>query len=1004
MTTSINSNVPTRPLTVELTGNSLIDKETIAASLDTLPEFVSYTQGSSNVYILDDIINQHIKEENIDFQSLISTVRYFFPEIDELTVLKLWIARSNITDSNLLFYIQTEIGSLLDISTFMNYDSKDFLEVIQTKREQNKRKVLKRQSDKTSFGKGIPYTQIFPMSRTFKIVSNHIIPLEVIFDNYEPCSNIPFCTFNGMYKYAFEYSPESTIQSSENLILFKYEAGVEPRNIYVYNSDKATEMLITVLLDEDETEIYTQIISCIRTDIGEHTFQQTSIQAVLFFLGYKVDKYIFADFIMNTPVVSQQFTLGEFSSATKKTATTRIYMNNPGVTAIIGTKELQASGTDNKYIGNLISTGNTYTRIFITRAQSIEDINIFADQLSKILELYISKYDEIYKIYRKYIPTFESKSTLVTNLSVPEKSLLDPEIFLPNYSRMCPNIPVVSDPSSKSDNAIEFPKGSGIFYECKDDVYKYPGVRKNIISNSDKYPYVPCCFKVEQTTKPNFLKYYSEGIVEQAEQIRMITTDKPLNPRFFGILPESINNLLTSLNIEKAYARHGVSVTTDSFIDCISLAIDSKVTRESILKNVNLTLCLQENPGMTLYDIKLMIENKNVYFDPRRYLRLIEHLININIYLFDSNGISLPYHVHGYYKYKNNIRRSILIYEHRDIRRCELIASWDTDTEEYEYIHEFSSETMDNILYESFPMWVSGKKIYSIKPEPITEKCISQYVDMYGKVRGMLVQDENMNGPVYIKTPPLPTLNVPLTHKNHVNNNTDVIYISRYLPKEFHVFSNVYSGKDKYEESIHNWRIAKFLSNSIIYLYSVWVNDTGNTDIAEFFRQKTVVQPSYTYNKVGADTEFISQYLDSENKLIVPSTTSLEHLVFVLTHTLSNNPQKVLNYYKNKYFKDYYNSIGSYRRGRFILSLELYTGSLPEHVHFVPQIGQDGYIISLDNKLYRTNFTDDSYFNDSTVYMFNSPGNIVKRGQGRRKILVYKYRDIVYYLLLTEIK
>ena len=183
MTTSINSNVPTRPLTVELTGNSLIDKETIAASLDTLPEFVSYTQGSQTVYILDDIINQHIKEENIDFRSLVNTVKLFFPEIDELTVLKLWIATSNITDSNLLFYIQTEIGSLLDISTFMNYDSKDFLEVIESKREQNKRKVLKRQSDKTSFGKGIPSTQIFPTSRTFKIVPTRkarALPVDLI--------------------------------------------------------------------------------------------------------------------------------------------------------------------------------------------------------------------------------------------------------------------------------------------------------------------------------------------------------------------------------------------------------------------------------------------------------------------------------------------------------------------------------------------------------------------------------------------------------------------------------------------------------------------------------------------------------------------------------------------------------------------------------------------------------------------------------------------------------
>src|SRR5690606_13769970 len=219
---------------------------------------------------------------------------------------------------------------------------------------------------------------------------------------------------------------------------------------------------------------------------------------------------------------------------------------------------------------------------------------------------------------------------------------------------------------------------------------------------------------------------YSEGIVEQSEQIRMITTDKPLNPKFFGILPESINNLLTAINIEKAYARHGVSITKDSFLDCISLAIENKITRENVLRSVNLTLCLQENPGMTLYDIRLMIENKNVYFDPRRYIKLVENLVGVNIYLFDSNGIALPYHVHGYYKYKNNVRRSIFIYEHKDIRRCELIAAWDTESEEYEYIHDLSSDTMDNILYESFPMWVSGKRIYSIKPDPITEKCISQ--------------------------------------------------------------------------------------------------------------------------------------------------------------------------------------------------------------------------------------------------------------------------------------
>ncbi len=110
---------------------------------------------------------------------------------------------------------------------------------------------------------------------------------------------------------------------------------------------------------------------------------------------------------------------------------------------------------------------------------------------------------------------------------------------------------------------LPYPKGEPqIIFVCPDDKFPFPGVKENkVLPNRDRYPFIPCCYKRNQTepgTRTGYNRYYRGAKpVTTARSSHEYKTDKLLPPQRTGKLPIVIKNLL-SIHKPTEYKRYGV--------------------------------------------------------------------------------------------------------------------------------------------------------------------------------------------------------------------------------------------------------------------------------------------------------------------------------------------------------------------------------------------------------------------------------------------------------------
>lgn len=979
----------------------------VALEYNTLPRFISYNNGK--VDLLSEYIQQDVDNDSIDFISFYNTVKDIFPNTSEKEVLQLWIIdnKTLTNDKSLIFYVQFQVNDLLDIQTFIDYDKNDFIKELDNQKTILKNQVRRRIDTEQKLTGSIPYTEFFPKYKNYKFQSQLQTPLSVVFDNSVPIKEIPFISYAKMYKYALGFNPLSNMELSlDNTIILKRNIADDFIDILIFFENDYLTIETSILTSENAESVLELVIKVLNIELSEYNIVQSGIQGLFFFLGYTIDQYIFTDFIMNNSTASSYFSIGEFLSVSRKNSSSRIYFPSHNVTAIFSSKVLLSASIDNKNLSKLLSTNDPYIRIFISTASTDFDISKFIEMFSKILYLYYIEYESIYKIYKKYIPSFHPKINLERKLNIPTQKL-DPELFLPNYSRSCPHIPKVLEENEHAEHELIFPKDSATRYTCTDPIYKFPGVRENNLENSDKYPYIPCCFKTDQSTKPKYKKYYDIDNVKSIEQIRMITTNKPLNPKFFGVLLPNINNLLTSLNINKSYVRYGVIKSPSSFLSCLEIALNKKIHRHNIPKLINISLASQENPGESVNDILQIINDNTQYFNPRKYIRLLEEIYNVNIYIFSEDELIIPNHVFGYYRYTKPNRSVIMIYEHTEINQCELISEWDIDTGEYTHIHENLTSNMESVFDDINESWINHSKNISItKPEFLT-KCIGQYIDLYGKVRGLLISLENKD--IYIDTLPLPPINVPFVNKIYENNkNVEEDFYKlyyQYIDRNINgvQISFPIKNTNSLEVVTKQIKIANYLSEVFMYMYSKWMYSTGKKELSDFVKENIIVISDFKYIVTSPElSDIINVFV--ENKFVCTSSKMIEKLLFVLRRELKNNTLKVQDYYKKKYISDYYTSIFDFKKGKFILTTSFPSNPLTKYitVNNIVKIDDNNYYILLDNNIYKAQEVDNIDYS-SDIYVYNGKDNIVHLPGSLPKVLVFKNNNIKKYIQLSDI-
>ena len=408
--------------------------------------------------------------------------------------------------------------------------------------------------------------------------------------------------------------------------------------------------------------------------------------------------------------------------------------------------------------------GQSYVRIKISKAKSLSHVYRFQKIISKLFVKYKEQVDEIIDIYREFIPNFGEKPKIQIKESKSKLKDIVPEQFISNYTRLCSKPPEIIFPENREMYLEQFPdrqliifpntieEGEQHEYICTDDIYKFPGVKKNNLENKNQFKYLPCCYPKDQRNRKNYKDYY-ENIKtindDQVKNERIILTNKILNADNFGILPEYLNNMFVSIQHNFDFYRKGVTRSKNSFIECIAEIFDPEYKQfsrddikissflEKIRKDLvnfqSVAITRQEEYDKNITEIKQNILDMEQYFDPKKYYRLLEEKYNCNIYLFDETKMIIPYHLQNYLRYSSRYSNSVFIFEHYGS---------ESDNAKYpqcEIIIGINPQIGDNTQFYSLPY----SNNISLSVEKIFIKYNQSY--LYNRLSTRIKLPENLN-------------------------------------------------------------------------------------------------------------------------------------------------------------------------------------------------------------------------------------------------------------------
>jgi hypothetical protein len=723
---------------------------------------------------------------------------------------------------------------------------------------------------------------------------------------------------------------------------------------------------------------------------------EESVTGTFYYPQYGLNNYVLADLIMNDPIFSMLMNVNEQEKTTKKKSGLYIHFNHPltgHISATITTKKRTSDDISMKYESKeIFPMGENYIRVRVAKAKDFKSMKYFQKLLGYLINRYDQKYNEILNFYREYIPNFgveikENKKESNKNLSLSKQV---PEVFVPQYTRNCKlnrNPALISEekalPLIDKGKAIKFPRDpiqSGLplpsdgknqyYYTCNHPEFPFIGLKKNKLSNSNNFPFVPCCFIVDQRKKDDFRQYY-EGKIPSHQKIdhnqTIIKTDKILSLNQYGVLPDNIKNFFTLINTDHDYEeiRQGVERSPNSFIQCIVKALDIKKDVKNIRKKLATpayaALCRQEMYDSTSKEIEEKISNPELYFDPKLFIHLLEYYFNCNIFIFTKKSgegkIILPRHKQSYYK-NLNLHKCIYIFEHwgsesdhAKFPQCEIIIRYNINKGVqnlltrpqliYTYKQAKNIRKIFSLINTTYALRKRITPIIFNLPDNI--KIFSQWIDTYGKTRKINIKI-NLNSNIYkisLITTPIPPLNIKET------TNSKTYYASKQQAqklKEILPLSNIKENKDNITALIGNVNIkilfkdqttrinrfksvlksythykkyARYLVEYTFWMFSIFLKEKDIVKITDqvivrFFRKKYTIQPEFQYQKIEKTFSTKSSLLKNK-KIVIHSEEVLKRLAYVLKLALKRNIQEIIDYNYHKNIQNYYQDLSDFK-------------------------------------------------------------------------------------------
>lgn len=457
----------------------------------------------------------------------------------------------------------------------------------------------------------------------------------------------------------------------------------------------------------------------------------------------------------------------------------------------------------------MIDENTKYFQFNITQAISRKAIDHFLkifDLLVKIMILESSKIIEKYNILSKEGSILEYEKYV--DLDIQENEICNsdlmniaPDLFVANYNKRCP---CDSQPriilsreeydywKNQGNELLAFPNAETKFwFVCPYKDKKFPGVKVNYdLPNKDKYPYIVCCWDTPHMGNNPRYQAYRNNIIPirriGAKADKKILTRKILVEDRTAYIPITLENILKSYS-NNEILRYGIVISQSSIIHCICLALGDVLyaklnseareiyvhkIRKFITASVYPSLLKQEMFDFTDSQIIERMGNPEVYFDPGLFYRAIEETFDINLYLFnndDKGSVFIPRFKHFYCKpYRDrpcviaikSVTKKLTDYEH-----WELIA--DIDESKLTAIALFG-EDINKICYNMFTAATNNitiidekyRNIYTLDLlNTIHYPPLSQFIDSYGKLRGVTFQGPE--GPFTVSCLPSQPENLP---------------------------------------------------------------------------------------------------------------------------------------------------------------------------------------------------------------------------------------------------
>jgi hypothetical protein len=846
------------------------------------------------------------------------------------------------------------------------------------------------------------------------------ISLMELFNNFELNTSVPFATVNNFYKILKDFIPPSEWSGSlEGAIIIKV---LERANLLDAKITDFTDALISIEGEPGNEVVTTSLnLSTSGNNLSRQDFidrflgtlpslgtikikslVESQVNGVFYFPMKSLDKYVFSDLVMNNPLFSGLLAINESDKASKQKI--YVHFNHPKigyVTANITERIVMKGDYARESFPGLFKSGARYIRVKVSKAKNTTSVVGFQKTLAKLFVIYEMEYDKIVTEYRKFIPDFgKIEPIIIKNKEVLKLKDIAPDIFLPNYSRKCPKKPtIITDEDAKiakenGKEVIVFPKpGEGSIprnYVCNHDTHSFPGLRVNPLENKKTFPYIPCCYKKNQSlVKGSKLRHYYFGEelpIKEITQQELYITNKFVPVDTFGTLPKNITKMfrITDPDDKYMYIRKGVQRGKTSFLHCVLEAIGDENIRslidkdeiEAYLFNIRDNMssekwaatCRQEMYDSTSDEIMKHIKNPDIYFDPNRFVALLEAYYKCNIFIFTRHTLdgemSIPRHLQAYYKNKKP-GNCIFIFEHNgsesdhsEYPQCELIGKWKvTESENVKYLFDYNN----NISLEVRKIAKKVRKAYKLDDDipdinfPLKDmKLLGQGIDSYGKCRMVQVKYNGFITTLF--TTPIQPLIAPELPNWEVFkiSQEDAIDFAKSLGivitkqtvendilKELHgilgnvdvdipvkdgstidgipIFNGGLSFPDRNKSAVRVYNEKKKLSRYIVeymyWLFSIYMEKEkkviSNKTIVEFQKSMIKINKDFKYGIVQKAFSLTGGVMES-GKLVVPSEETLKRLMYMLRLTTRRYKDKIISYKNRTSIENFYVDIADF--------------------------------------------------------------------------------------------